>query len=248
MGADDDVAAALRRIEAPTELVRWVENDEPEQPYEECTEAAWLVWLAGVRRVPPYALLGALLDEAKVDLEHLGEGTRLLEEAVEGLVSLLLDPASDTTALMELADALEAAADDPPSTFRASPGQRYAPVARALSWLARSAEGLEAGRARHEARRLDTAQHRAALLGAGTHAALPAPEAVRLDVRLIPGDPLQEALLYVFAAAAEAAALLAEARHHRQTGGVYRDAPAEHDLAGSLRERLAAAAAQEATL
>lgn len=229
-----ELAVALRRIDAPKELIAWVEEGE-ERPYESCTRGSWLVWLAGVRGVPPYALLEALLGEVELELERLGEGSKVLSEALENIRALLSKPSSDTVALTELADVIDAAADDPPSTFRTTPGRPYASVAHALAWVARSAEGLEAGRARHEARRLDSAQHRAALLGAGTHAMLAAPDAVHLDVTLIPGDPLQEALLYVFAAAAEAAAELSSARGLRRRGGAYRDAPVGDELAEALR-------------
>lgn len=206
-----DLAEALRAAEAPPLLIGWAQaQGDLASAWAQCPNPPWQVWLAGVAGVELGAALAAIAEWARELAELVPEAAPLARQVLLAADGGLGGQAS-REACVAAAEAAETAARQPPETFRHRLPAAYAPLARGVAWLARSVEGLQTAAVRAEAERMQRAQTTASYLGAGINAVLGKPAPLRLDVRRAREDALHAELLYVVAAAAEAAEGLAEA-------------------------------------
>jgi hypothetical protein len=157
----------------------------------------------------------ALLDELVVALPGTCEGKDLLLDALD-LSEDYLDGKGTPDECREISEECERAADAPPATYRSTAVAGFPELAFAASWALKAVEGYVSARLQFEAPRLDEAQNRAAMLGAGnilgSAVFLSAEKPLVLDVTAPPEDGVQEMALYVVAALAESLAALQAAR------------------------------------
>ncbi len=223
----------LRLVDAPPTLCDWADGHlDAASAWAACPSASWRVWLAGVLGAELGAVIRALgtwAGELSVQVPDAAVLTRHVLRTVEaGLVGRAC-----REACVAAAEEAEGAARQPPRTFRARPSPAFGPLMRSVGWLARSTEGLRTAAVRAEARRMQRARATASYLGAGVDAVLGKPTPLRLDPRRVADDALHAELLYVVAAAAEAAEGLTLAA---ELAGP----PGEREGAGVRRDRLGA--------
>ena len=211
-----DVDQALARMDAPDPLVTWCAEHgyTLKEAWTACDSPTWLLWLAGAA--------GFAVDTSVM---HVGTWVGTQCAAIPELVPLAertLDASREamfggaTAACIAAAESAAGLAKAVPTTFRDVPPVGFEPLALALSWVARAAEGVATARVRAEAGRMERARRAASYLGAGVDTLLERESPIRLDTAMLPGDPFQTELLYVFAALAEALDYVMKAERTRR--------------------------------
>ena len=133
-----EVGSLLHRAGAPDELAEWAEGKPIDRAWDDCLRADWLVWLAGIDKVP----LIALVDGARACVERVVElqpkGREPLQRAIVAAKELKSNAACRAAA--EECEAL--AGGEELATYRKPPNDPYGWAARAAAFLAEAADAL----------------------------------------------------------------------------------------------------------
>lgn len=215
-----DLRGKLKAIDAPEDLIDWARGDVGDG-LATCRRGDWLIWVAGASGEPVVNLVDAstaLLDDLVEDIPETCEGKDLLLDALD-MMEDYLDGKGSPDECREIGEECERAANTPPVTYRSSAAAGFCELALAASWALKAVEGYVSARLQYETPRIDEAQNRAAMLGAGnilgSAVFLSADKPLVLDVTAPPEDGVQEMALYVVAALAESLAALQDARRAR---------------------------------
>ena len=202
-----ELYTALRNIDAPRELLAWLECD-PDDRWLDCPRADWLLWMTVCSGTPIVTVLEAARECVVRAVAAMPGGATPLREAIDSARSAwTAEPgaAGTTEACVRAANRCDEARRQYPETYRSTMLAGYPAAARAAAWLARAAEGLATAEARSEAQRVEEGRTRALTLGAHPDIMVPFRRGPAwLDPSAGPGDPVQQELSYALAAAAQA--------------------------------------------
>lgn len=171
-----------------------------EQAWNQCTEGRFRVWLVACGGLPIESIIESSAEVLLFVAEESGVAVEQITRTIEAAVAL-----EPSEVLKQMAQDCELIETECVGGYREERMSSVASMARAAAALARAADGLIAGSAAREARRVDHARQQSAMVGIGPSGILPPNEGLpRLELLSASLDPAQGMFLFCVASCAEA--------------------------------------------